>query len=66
MSGWTSKTAKALYDAYVDKDRAPHERSIDSRVDRPCSKLRDGDGDGALQRPRTVRNRGYVFSPLNW
>lgn len=45
-------------------DLAPHDRSIDSRVYRLRNKLRDG--DSALQRIRTVRNRGYVFSPLGW
>lgn len=42
-------------------DLAPHDRSIDSRVYRLRNKLRDG-GAG-MQRIRTVRNRGYVFSP---
>jgi two-component system response regulator RstA len=45
-------------------DWAQHDRSIDSRVYRLRNKLRDG--DHALQRIRTVRNRGYVFSPGGW
>jgi DNA-binding response OmpR family regulator len=42
----------------------PHDRSIDSRIYRLRLKLRDG--DPSLQRIRTVRNRGYVFSPSGW
>lgn len=41
-----------------------HDRSIDSRVYRLRGKLRDS--DGSLQRIRTVRNRGYLFSPAGW
>lgn len=40
------------------------DRSIDSRVYRLRSKLRDC--DKSLQRIRTVRNRGYLFSPDGW
>ena len=40
------------------------DRSIDSRVYRLRAKL--GDSDSARQRIRTVRNRGYVFSPVGW
>jgi two-component system, OmpR family, response regulator RstA len=45
-------------------DDSQLDRSIDSRVYRLRSKLRDG--DKSLQRIRTVRNRGYVFSPEGW
>ena len=45
-------------------DDHPMDRSIDSRVYRIRAKL--GDNDLATQRIRTVRNRGYVFSPVDW
>jgi two-component system, OmpR family, response regulator RstA len=45
-------------------DLEPHDRSIDSRIYRLRLKLRDT--DCSLQRIRTVRNRGYVFSPSGW
>jgi two-component system, OmpR family, response regulator RstA len=45
-------------------DDQPLDRSIDSRVYRIRAKL--GDGDGDRQRIRTVRNRGYLFSPAGW
>lgn len=45
-------------------DLVQHDRSIDSRVYRLRAKLRDS--DGSLQRIRTVRNRGYLFSPAGW
>lgn len=45
-------------------DLMQHDRSIDSRVYRLRGKLRDC--DGSLQRIRTVRNRGYLFSPAGW
>ncbi len=38
------------------------DRSIDSRIYRLRAKL----GDGAAQHIRTVRNRGYLFSPARW
>lgn len=41
-----------------------HDRSIDSRVYRIRSKLGDTRGDS--QRIRTVRNCGYLFTPLGW
>jgi two-component system response regulator RstA len=40
------------------------DRSIDCRVYRIRAKL--GDNDPAARRIRTVRNRGYLFSPLPW
>jgi len=40
------------------------DRSIDCRVYRIRAKL--GDNDPATRRIRTVRNRGYLFSPLPW
>ena len=40
------------------------DRSIDCRVYRIRAKL--GDVDGPLQRIRTVRNCGYLFSPAAW
>lgn len=40
------------------------DRSIDCRVYRLRAKL--GDGRGAAQRIRTVRNCGYLFSPARW
>jgi DNA-binding response OmpR family regulator len=40
------------------------DRSIDCCVYRLRAKL--GDGDPAARRIRTVRNRGYLFSPLAW
>lgn len=40
------------------------DRSIDSRVYRIRAKL--GDGEGAAQHIRTVRNCGYLFSPARW
>jgi len=40
------------------------DRSIDCRVYRIRAKL--GDTDPALRRIRTVRNSGYLFSPLPW
>lgn len=40
------------------------DRSIDCRVYRIRSKLRDGDGPS--QHIRTVRNCGYLFSPARW
>jgi two-component system response regulator ParR len=45
-------------------DETQLDRSIDSRVYRLRVKLRDG--DRALLRIATVRNRGYVFTPLGW
>jgi DNA-binding response OmpR family regulator len=45
-------------------DDHPLDRSIDSRVYRIRAKL--GDDQAALQRIRTVRNHGYVFSPVGW
>ncbi len=45
-------------------DDQPMDRSIDSRVYRIRAKL--GDNDPARHRIRTVRNRGYVFSPSDW
>jgi DNA-binding response OmpR family regulator len=45
-------------------DDQPLDRSIDSRVYRIRAKL--GDTDNARQRIRTVRNRGYLFSPAGW
>ncbi len=45
-------------------DDHPMDRSIDSRVYRIRAKL--GDNELATQRIRTVRNRGYVFSPVGW
>jgi DNA-binding response OmpR family regulator len=38
------------------------DRSIDCRIYRLRAKL----GDGAAQHIRTVRNRGYLFSPARW
>lgn len=43
-------------------DDHPTDRSIDSRVYRLRAKL----GDTAQQRIRTVRHRGYLFSPAGW
>ncbi len=43
-------------------DDHPMDRSIDNRVYRIRAKL----GEGAAQRLRTVRNRGYLFSPSGW
>ena len=40
------------------------DRSIDSRVYRIRAKL--GDSGAAQSRIRTVRNRGYLFSPVGW
>jgi two-component system, OmpR family, response regulator RstA len=40
------------------------DRSIDSRVYRIRAKL--GDTGAAQSRIRTVRNRGYLFSPVGW
>ena len=40
------------------------DRSIDCRVYRIRAKL--GDSDGPVQRIRTVRNCGYLFSPAAW
>jgi DNA-binding response OmpR family regulator len=45
-------------------DDQPLDRSIDSRVYRIRAKL--ADNDSTRQRIRTVRHRGYVFSPLGW
>jgi two-component system, OmpR family, response regulator RstA len=45
-------------------DDQPLDRSIDSRVYRIRAKL--ADNDSAHQRIRTVRNRGYLFSPVGW
>ncbi len=45
-------------------DDQPMDRSIDSRVYRIRAKL--ADTDGSQQRIRTVRNRGYLFSPVGW
>jgi DNA-binding response OmpR family regulator len=45
-------------------DDQPLDRSIDSRVYRIRAKL--ADNDSTHQRIRTVRHRGYVFSPLGW
>lgn len=45
-------------------DDHPLDRSIDSRVYRIRAKL--GDDQAAQQRIRTVRNHGYVFSPVGW
>jgi DNA-binding response OmpR family regulator len=45
-------------------DDQPMDRSIDSRVYRIRVKL--ADTDGSQQRIRTVRNRGYLFSPVGW
>jgi DNA-binding response OmpR family regulator len=45
-------------------DDQPLDRSIDSRVYRIRAKL--GDNDGTRQRIRTVRHRGYLFSPVGW
>jgi DNA-binding response OmpR family regulator len=45
-------------------DDQPLDRSIDSRVYRIRAKL--ADTDTTQQRIRTVRNRGYVFSPVGW
>lgn len=45
-------------------DDQPQDRSIDSRVYRIRAKL--ADTDSAHQRIRTVRNRGYLFSPAGW
>jgi len=45
-------------------DDQPLDRSIDSRVYRIRAKL--ADTDHTRQRIRTVRNRGYVFSPVGW
>jgi two-component system response regulator RstA len=45
-------------------DLEQHDRSIDSRIYRLRLKLRGG--DCSLQRIRTVRNRGYVFSADGW
>ena len=45
-------------------DDQPLDRSIDSRVYRIRAKL--ADTDSTQQRIRTVRNRGYLFSPVGW
>jgi len=45
-------------------DDSPLDRSIDSRVYRIRHKL--GDSDPARPCIRTVRNRGYLFSPVGW
>jgi len=45
-------------------DDHPLDRSIDSRVYRIRHKL--GDSDPTRPCIRTVRNRGYVFSPVGW
>lgn len=45
-------------------DDQPLDRSIDSRVYRIRAKL--ADTDSTVQRIRTVRNRGYLFSPAGW
>lgn len=45
-------------------DDQPLDRSIDSRVYRIRAKL--ADTDSTHQRIRTVRNRGYLFSPVGW
>lgn len=45
-------------------DDHPGDRSIDNRVYRIRAKLGDGGREG--RRIRTVRHRGYVFSPLGW
>ncbi len=45
-------------------DDQPLDRSIDSGVYRIRAKL--ADTDGSRQRIRTVRNRGYLFSPVGW
>jgi two-component system, OmpR family, response regulator RstA len=42
----------------------PLDRSIDSRVYRIRAKLEDT--TAGAQRIRTVRNRGYLFSPVGW
>jgi DNA-binding response OmpR family regulator len=49
-------------------DDHPQDRSIDSRIYRIRAKLGDNDRDGRVDQPRirTVRNRGYVFSPGDW
>jgi DNA-binding response OmpR family regulator len=43
-------------------DDQPLDRSVDCRVYRIRAKL----GDDGGQRIRTVRNRGYLFSPVGW
>jgi DNA-binding response OmpR family regulator len=43
-------------------DDQPLDRSVDCRVYRVRAKL----GDDGAQRIRTVRNRGYLFSPVGW
>lgn len=43
-------------------DDQPLDRSVDCRVYRIRAKL----GDDGAQRIRTVRNRGYLFSPVGW
>jgi len=45
-------------------DDQPMDRSIDCRVYRIRAKL--GDHDRPRHRIRTVRNRGYVFLPIDW
>jgi two-component system, OmpR family, response regulator RstA len=45
-------------------DDSPTDRSIDSRVYRIRHKL--GDSDPTCPCIRTVRNRGYLFSPVGW
>ena len=45
-------------------DDHPMDRSIDCRVYRIRAKL--ADDAGGAQRIRTVRHRGYVFSPAGW
>lgn len=49
-------------------DDHPQDRSIDSRIYRIRAKLGDNERQGRLDQPRirTVRNRGYVFSPGDW
>lgn len=47
-------------------DDHPLDRSIDCRVYRIRAKLGGGSADPAVQRMRTVRHRGCVFSPAGW
>ncbi len=46
-------------------DDQPMDRSVDCRVYRIRAKLGDNQRNGA-PRIRTVRNRGYLFSPIGW
>jgi DNA-binding response OmpR family regulator len=49
-------------------DDHPLDRSIDSRIYRIRAKLGDREAEARGEQPRirTVRNRGYVFSPSDW